>query len=716
MSPCSAAGFLALGLLLAPGLAASTTSLGPYQVTTDEVGGFQVTLGERVLLESAGPMTERRFRAYGAQLFGATRFLKQEREDLAWDRFLGLEASEEALVLRFGTARRPEAVAELRLLVRQGRLRLEVRRRGVDGQGLRIPFVKPPEARFLGFGEQFDRVDQTGHRVPLWVNEQGIGREAVDGRPHSPTHPAWAEPLLSAEQALVRSLSLPWKGREFDTYYPVASFVDPARGLGVVVESTRKVIVDCGEADPSRWTVEAWEPERLAVEVAPGPEPLQVISQLTAAMGRPSTPPPWAFGTWLAVEGGEERVRAAHARAREFGVSLDALWVQDWVGRRPRPIIQNLRYEWKVDRKTYPEIEQLITDLHGDGVRFLGYINPFLSPGSGMYRQARRAGHLVRNALGATFRAWHSTFWVSHMDFTSPTAREYFQDHVARMLDLGMDGFMADYGEWLPWSGRLADGAPPAEHNHYPGRYHEATRAALDAGRPGGDYVMFTRSGWTGAQRHQQIVWAGDQECHWDDRDGLASLPRAGISAGLSGIPFWTHDIGGYSGGPRTKELFLRWAELGAFTPVMRTHEGLLPGRNWQWDSDDETTTRFARLTQVHEVVAQRVLRPLARRVADTGRPLIRHLALHFPEDPVVYQVEDQYMLGPDLLVAPVLEPGATTRGVYLPEGTWYLVWNGEAYQGPGSVVVPAHLGEPPAFATAPPQQVLGPEWADFMR
>jgi alpha-glucosidase len=705
----------ALALLTSSALVASAATLGRYEVTTNDDGGFRVSLGDRVLLESAGPMTERRFQAYGAQLFGATRFLKRERADRIWDRFLGAEARGAEVLFRYGMTRRPKASAELRLSVRDGRLRLEVRRSKAGGQGLRIPFVKPPEARFLGFGEQFDRVDQTGHRVPLWVNEQGIGREAVAGRPQSPAHPEWAEPILTAEQALVRNLSRPWKGREFDTYYPVASFVDPVRGLGVVVESSRRVIVDCGEEDPTRWSVEAWEPEALALEVAPGPEPLQVVSQLTEAMGRPATPPPWAFGTWLAVEGGEERVRQAHARAREFGVSLDAMWVQDWVGRRPRPIIQNLRYEWKVDRRTYPAIEQLIGDLRDDGVRFLGYINPFLSPGNAMFREARGARHLVRNALGTIFRAWHSTFWVTHMDFTSAGSRAYFQGHVARMMALGMDGFMADYGEWLPWSGRLAEGDPAEEHNRYPGRYHQATRAALEDARPGGDYVMFTRSGWTGAQRHQQIVWAGDQECHWDDRDGLASLPRAGISAGLSGIPFWTHDIGGYSGGPRTKELFLRWAELGAFTPIMRTHEGLLPGRNWQWDSDDDTTTRFARLTQIHEAVAQRIIRPLARRVADTGRPLIRHLALHFPEDQTVYRIEDQYMLGPHLLVAPVLEPEATTRGVYLPEGTWYLIWDEQPYQGPGSVVVPAPLGEPPVFTSGPPRQVLGPEWASFM-
>lgn len=707
---------LAAALLLVPAdLAAAPHDLAPYQVTTDDVGGFRVTLGDRVVLESAGPMTERRFRVYGAQAFGGTRFLKQEKRDLEWDRYLGSEVGPQALTLRFGMSRRPEAAATLRLRVRQGRLRLEVRREGAGGQGLRLAFVKPGEARFLGFGEQFDRVDQTGHTVPLWVNEQGIGRQEVDGEPAKPSGPGWAAEALGKLRG-PGAAALPWRGREFDTYYPVASFVDPVRGLGVVIESDRHVLVDCGEADPGRWSVEAWEPEGLALEVAPGPSPLEVVSQLTEAMGRPTLPPPWAFGTWLAVEGGQEQVRKAHTRARQHGVALDAMWVQDWVGRRKRPIIQNLRYEWNVDRETYPDLEQVIADLRGDDVRFLGYLNPFLSPGTDMFREARAGGHLVKNALGLTFRAWHSTFWVTHTDFTSPAARTYFQGHVTRMMGLGMDGFMADYGEWLPWSGRIAEGDPSYEHNRYPGRYHGTTRAALEAARPDGDYVMFTRSGWTGAQRHQQIVWAGDQECHWDSRDGLATVPRAGISAGLSGIPFWTHDIGGYSGGPRTKELFLRWAELGALSPIMRTHRGLLPGRNWQWDSDEETTVRFARLTRIHAVLARRVLRPLARRVPDTGRPLIRHLALHHPADPEVYEVEDQFLLGPDVLVAPVLEPGVESREVYLPKGTWHLVWDGSPHQGPGRVTVPAPLGEPPVFTAAPPLQRLGPEWAEYMR
>lgn len=701
--------------------ASAAHRLGSFQVDVrHDPPGLTVSRQGRTLLAPAeGPLLEeRRFRVHGASLFGAYRFMRRDREAFAWDRVLEVTEDPDQLRVVMGASARPEARAHLTLRVAgAGRLRAEVRREGAGGRGAFLRFARGPGDRFLGFGEQYARVDHTGRVVPVWVSEQGIGRHgAGDAEEAAGKDSGWLERPEWTRGFSAQSWK-PWVGRDVDTYYPVPSFLDPGKGLGFLLDADQRSVFDLAAADPSAWGVEVWEPEAFGFEVAAGPAPLDVVEQLSEAMGRPRLPPPWAFGTWLAVEGGEATVRAAVARAREFGVALGAVWCQDWVGRRRRPILQNVRYHWEVDRETYPDIEGLISDLHAEGVRFLGYVNPFLGPEYPSFAEARRKGYMVGRPWrpGRPFVMWHSTFAVGLVDFTDADARAWFQGFLERMLDLGMDGWMADYGEWVPWAGKLEGGEGAALHNRYPGLYQQAVAEVLDRRRPDGDFVLLTRSGYAGAQRHQQVVWAGDQESTWDGDDGLRTVPRAAITAGMAGIPFFTHDVGGYSGGPRSKELFLRWTELGAFTPVLRTHEGLLPGRNWQWDSDDETTAAFARLTRVHEVVARQVVAPHARRAAETGRPLMRHLVLHYPDQPRAWTVDDQYLLGPDLLVAPVMDEGATGRRVWFPPGTWHRIWDGATFEGPAEVEVEAPLGFPPAFSRVAPTRLLGQDWAPFM-
>jgi alpha-glucosidase len=223
-------------------------------------------------------------------------------------------------------------------------------------------------------------------------------------------------------------------------------------------------------------------------------------------------------------------------------------------------------------------------------------------------------------------------------------------------------------------------------------------RAAAEAARPDGDWVIFSRSGWTGEQGVAQIVWIGDQEADWTERDGLPTVVPALLNLGLSGVPFVTHDIGGFSGGPRTKELFLRWTELGAFTPVMRTHEGLARVDNWDWDSDAETVAHFRRFARVHAALAPTWAR-LADEAVSSGMPLLRALGLVFPDDPESRRISDEFLVGDDLLVAPVLLEGATTREVYLPPGVWFDVWTGERYDGGRRLSMPAPIGRPPVFS-----------------
>jgi alpha-glucosidase (family GH31 glycosyl hydrolase) len=163
-------------------------------------------------------------------------------------------------------------------------------------------------------------------------------------------------------------------------------------------------------------------------------------------------------------------------------------------------------------------------------------------------------------------------------------------------------------------------------------------------------------------------------------------------------VPFVTHDIAGYSGGPSTKELYFRWTELGAFTPIMRTHDGLKRDLNWRWNTDAETTAHFRRFARIHEALAPE-FRALADEAAVSSTPMIRHLAYEFPDDVPSRAIDDEYMLGSSLLVAPVVEGGAVSRSVYLPPGRWFDVWTGTGYDGGATITVDAPLGSPPVFS-----------------
>ncbi|MAE71517.1 MAG: hypothetical protein CME06_13750 [Gemmatimonadetes bacterium] len=670
---------------------AAVHTIGNFEVHVDDItGAWEIAQGERTLLATpdAPFLIAERFSISTIHHFGLFDFLRHDKQRFAFD-ILTSEVGH-ADTLRLGYASSERSGARCSLIFQQadeGRLRVDVHREGTGSpRGFRLRFERDASDRFLGFGEQFAHVDHTGHRVPIWVSEQGLGR--------SP------DPLL------------PWVGGPHDSYYPVPMFLDPARGVGFLLECDERSVFDLGV--PAEWQIEIWERDTFSFHLVAGPDPLSAIEQLSAVMGRPVLPPDWAFDAWVAVEGGEDRVRQVLDRIDAPDMAVSTLWVQDWVGRQPLPIIQSLRYHWEVDERLYPDLTGLIDDIHERGKRFLGYINGFLVPGNPSYREAAAAGYAVGYPpFGLTpYLQWHSTFAVAFVDFTSPTATTWFQDWVHGMLDHGMDGFMADYGEWLPFDGVLAEGRAPAVHNHYPALFQAACLEVLQERNEADDFVMFSRAGGAWAQGVQQVVWAGDQECAWGDQDGIRTVPRAGISAGIAGVPFWTHDIGGYSGGPRSKELFLRWAELAAFTPIMRTHEGLLRTSNWQWDSDEETEEAFARLTRIHKIVADRVIRPMAAESAATGRPLVRHLALHYPNDDNVLDVEDQYLLGPDLLVAPVLDPESDSRSVYLPAGSWYLVWDRSRWEGSQNHVVPAPIGMPPVFARRPVEEVLGWGWS----
>lgn len=320
------------------------------------------------------------------------------------------------------------------------------------------------------------------------------------------------------------------------------------------------------------------------------------------------------------------------------------------------------------------------------------YLNPMLCRSStAAFDRAARARGLTRRADGSPYVYRYFTsrpFDVGQFDFTRAAGRAGFGRAVAEVVADGHDGWMEDFGEYTPLDSRSGAGVPGTlEHNAYPTGYHCAA-AGLAARQPR-PLVRFQRSGWTGAARCATVVWGGDPSTGWGF-DGLGSALRGALGLGLSGVSTWGSDIGGFftiDAPALTGELLRRWVQLGALSPVMRTErDGIAiprratprpqvedPGQIANW-------RRWARFhTQLYPYLeaAQSAYRR-------TGLPIMRHLALAYPSDRRAGGRDDEYLFGPDLLAAPVLEPGARTRSAYLPAGTWVDLWRSARYE-PGS-------------------------------
>ena len=532
-----------------------------------------------------------------------------------------------------------------------------------DHQGLRIQVPCTDDSSFLGFGEQYDAVEHSGEAFTLFVSEQGIGRDGS----------AWQ-----------------FTGDEHTTYFPMPYYLD-ARGFGVLIDTDARVEASVCEGDTATFDVMG----DASIQVFHGPTPKDVIEQLGQVVGRPAPPPDWAYGTWMCMQGGEQRVSEQVDLLETAGIPATVLWVQDWTGRRQNPGGgYGVQYRWEPDTdELYPNIAAFFAGLNADGYHIVGYVNPFVDPALQHWDDLEEGGMLpLHPQTGEVYTFFGPRGDMTTADLTNPATQAYIVERLEAAVDLGLEGWMADFAEWLPVDALLYEGDPAEVHNTYPELWQSLSREVL-----GTDGLYFARSGWTGTQGVAQVHWVGDQEADFSETDGLPTVVPAMLSLGLSGQPFVSHDIAGFSGGPSSKELYLRWTELGAFTPFMRTHDGNERDENHRWDTDAETTLHFARMARVHEALGPE-LQVLAAEAAQTSVPIVRHLLLEYPEDPEVILLSDQYLLGPDLLVAPVLHQGMTSREVYFPDDTWFNVWTGESFEG-GWHTVDAPLGSPPVFS-----------------
>ena len=279
----------------------------------------------------------------------------------------------------------------------------------------------------------------------------------------------------------------------------------------------------------------------------------------------------------------------------------------------------------------------------------------------------------------------------------------------AQVIGAGAKGWMADFGEALPYDAVLSSGAAASSyHNQYPEAWARLNREAIQEAGLADEAVFFSRSAYTRSPGYSTLFWEGDQMVTWDNFDGIKTAVTGLLSSGLSGFSFNHSDIGGYTtiSNPlmnyhRGKELLLRWMELNAFTTIYRTHEGNLPDANVQFYSDNETLAQFSRFAKVYAAWAPYRVQ-LVQEAAQTGLPVVRHPFIHYPGDPEVYKLSyQQFMVGSEFMVAPVLDKGQTQVRAYLPAGEWLHLWSGQKYGDPVKgtyVTVDAPIGRPAVF------------------
>ncbi|MET9348851.1 glycoside hydrolase family 31 protein [Streptomyces termitum] len=433
--------------------------------------------------------------------------------------------------------------------------------------------------------------------------------------------------------------------------------------------------------------------------------PARVAHNWAALTGAPALPPAWALGPQHARRGSGDaaEVRRVVAGHRERGLPLSAVHLD--VGHHDRHRV------FTVDRERFPDLPGLARELREQGVRLVSAVGPAVvaEPGDPLYEEGRAAGAFVRDARGREVRgeAWPGE--CVFPDFTDPAVREWWGGLYEERLGQGFSGVWHDMNEpalltpfgepTLPRSARHAldgrGGDHREAHNVYGLLMARAGYEGLRRLRPGERPFLFTRAGWAGAQRYGG-TWSGEVATGWP---GLRASLSLVLGLGLCGVPYSGPDVGGSDGSP-SPELFLRWFQLGAWLPLFRTRAALDAGRREPWEFGPEV------LEHARAALAERErLRPyfltLARLARMTGAPYVRPVWWGTPEDRALRDCEDAFLLGDGLLVAPVLHGGADRRAVRLPRGRWYDTATGEAYEGPGQVLLDAPLGRVPVLARA---------------
>ena len=426
-----------------------------------------------------------------------------------------------------------------------------------------------------------------------------------------------------------------------------------------------------------------------------------LMTNLTEIVGRQPELPDWVYdGQILGIQGGTSIMLEKYNKVLEHNGKVNGIWIQDWEGRRVTAVGKQLFWNWEWDKELYPDLDKKIKELNAQGVKVLGYCNPFLAIEKPLYKEASSKGYCVKDKEGNDYLVKITTFPAAMVDLTNPDAYKWIKEIIKKnLIDFGLSGWMADFGEYLPTDCVLFSGEN-AEliHNTWPALWAKVNREAVEESGKLGEIMFFTRAGYTGTPSKSLMMWNGDNHPDFSKDFGLPSIIPAMLSLSLCGFGLSHSDIGGYTSIMnlrRDRDVYKRWFEMNTFSLLMRGHEGLNPDINIQFDADDDMLEFASRMSRIHKNL-KTYLKEAVQKNAKEGVGVIRPLFFYYDEE-MAFNYGYEYLLGRDILVAPVLRPKKKTQLVYLPNDEWIHLWTGKEYKG-GEYVIHAPYGEPPVF------------------
>jgi alpha-D-xyloside xylohydrolase len=455
-----------------------------------------------------------------------------------------------------------------------------------------------------------------------------------------------------------------------DKAYKNVPFLLSLKGYGVLVNTPARVSFEIGTERVMR-TQFAVPGEELDYFFIFGPNLKQVLNRLGALTGRPALPPAWSFGLWLTTsfttqydeataEGFVEGMAARRLPLHVF--HFDCFWMKahHWCD-----------FEW--DTAAFPDPAAMLSRLKSKGLHVCVWINPSIAERSRLFDEACRLGYLLLRPNGDVWQGPNWQAGMGYVDFTNPDATRWFQDNLRALLRMGVDAFKTDFGEELPIDAVYHDGSDPAAmHNYYAYLYNKAVFELLEQERGSGEACVFARAATATCQRFP-VHWGGDSEGSYAS---MAESLRGGLSLGLCGFGFWSHDIGGFQSTPQPS-VYKRWIAFGLLSSHSRLHGSTSYRVPWLYDEEAcdvlrHFTTLKCRLMPY--------LMAAAVQAHTTNQPMLRAMLLEFPDDPTCRTLDRQYMLGDGLLVAPVFHDSKVEY--YLPSGSWTHLLTGESRSG----------------------------------
>ncbi|MBC1563666.1 alpha-xylosidase [Listeria booriae] len=460
-------------------------------------------------------------------------------------------------------------------------------------------------------------------------------------------------------------------GTSSDQSYKNVPFFVSNKGYGVFVNHPENVSFEVGSEHVSKnqFSVAG---ERLEYILIYGPSMEEILRKYTDLMGKPALPPAWSFGLWLSTsfctDYDEETVNSFIDGMKDRDIPLDVFhfdcfWMKDF---------EWCNFEW--DKRVFPEPEKMLAKLKAKGLKICVWINPYIAQKSALFAEGKEHGYFIKNRDGSV---WQWDLWQGGqaiVDFTNPDACAWYRAKLSALIDMGVDSFKTDFGERIPTDVQYFDGSDPEKmHNYYAYQYNEVVFDLLKEKKGEQEAVLFARSATAGSQKFP-VHWGGDCLSTYSS---MAESLRGGLSFMLSGFSFWSHDIGGFEEGA-TPDIYKRWTQFGLLSSHSRYHGNVEYRVPWIFDEEAvDVTRKFTKLKM-------RLMPYLFKQAVTAhkeGVPVMRPMVLAYTEDPAAATLDRQYMLGENLLVAPIFNDQGQAE-FYLPKGKWTNILTEQVYDG----------------------------------